>query len=53
MKLTFRVRYRTVWGENVCVILYDDGMVRQIPLSTRNGDEWQGIYELSRRCLCT
>lgn len=52
MKLTFRVRYRTVWGENVCVILYDDGMVRQIPLSTRNGDEWQGIYEYTPNGTC-
>ena len=45
MKLTFRIQYRTVWGENMCVVLYDDGMVQLIPLSTRNGSEWQGSYE--------
>ena len=44
MKLTFRIRYRTVWGENLCVLLNDDE-TQIISLSTRNGDEWQGSFE--------
>ena len=44
MKLTFRIRYRTVWGENFCVLLNDDE-TQIISLSTRNGDEWQGSFE--------
>lgn len=44
MKLTFRIRYRTVWGENLCVLLNDDE-TQIISLSIRNGDEWQGSFE--------
>lgn len=44
MKLTFRIRYRTVWGENLCVLLNDDE-TQIILLSTRNGDEWQGSFD--------
>lgn len=44
MKLTFRIRYRTVWGENLCVLL-NDNETQIISLSTRNGDEWQGSFE--------
>ncbi len=44
MKLTFRIRYRTVWGENLCALLNDDE-TQIISLSTRNGDEWQGSFE--------
>ena len=44
MKLTFRIRYRTVWGETLCVLLNDDE-TQIISLSTRNGDEWQGSFE--------
>lgn len=44
MKLTFRIRYRTVWGENLCVLLNDDE-TQIISLSTRNGDEWQRSFE--------
>lgn len=44
MKLTFRIRYRTVWGENLCILLNDDE-TQIISLSTRNGDEWQGSFE--------
>ncbi len=41
MKLTFRIEYRTAWGENV-YILFDDNDKDALRLSTRNGIEWQG-----------
>lgn len=44
MKLTFRIHYRTVWGENLYV-LPEDGNGQAIPLSTRDGNEWQGTTE--------
>ena len=41
MKLTFRIQYRTVWGEYLCVILNEE----VIELSTKDGNEWQGTAE--------
>ena len=41
MKLTFRIEYKTTWGENVHVILEDDE-THAVKLSTRNGVEWTG-----------
>lgn len=44
MKLTFRIEYRTTWGENVCVLIGDEE-TNKFELSTRNGIEWQGEVE--------
>ncbi|WP_300725632.1 4-alpha-glucanotransferase [uncultured Bacteroides sp.] len=44
MKLTFRIQYRTVWGENIRVIINDDE-AHSIVLSTRNGIDWLGTSE--------
>lgn len=41
MKLTFRIQYRTVWGEFLCVLLNEE----VIELSTKDGIEWQGTAE--------
>ena len=41
MKLTFRIQYRTVWGESLCVILNEDQR-NIVELSTRDGIEWRG-----------
>ena len=35
MKLTFRIRYRTVWGENLRIILNEEEN-NSIPLTTRD-----------------
>ena len=47
MKLTFRIQYRTVWGEHLRVIINDDEE-NAFALFTRDGNEWQGTctYEL-------
>ena len=42
MKLTFRVPYRTVWGESVCVVLNDG---TEVALFTNDGQTWQGDCE--------
>ncbi len=44
MKLTFRMQYRTVWGENIRVIINEDD-THAIVLSTRNGIDWSGTSE--------
>lgn len=44
MKLTFRIRYRTVWGENLRIILNEEEN-NSIPLTTRDGVIWQNSYE--------
>lgn len=44
MKLTFRINYRTVWGESLCVLM-EGNHGQAIPLSTRDGNEWQGTTE--------
>lgn len=41
MKLTFRIQYRTVWGEYLCVVL-ERGIIE---LTTKDGIEWQGTAE--------
>lgn len=41
MKLTFRIQYRTVWGEYLCVVL--NGEVFE--LATKDGAEWQGTVD--------
>lgn len=44
MKLTFRMQYRTVWGENIRVIINEDEAHAMV-LSTRNGIDWSGTSE--------
>ena len=41
MKLTFRIHYRTVWGESLKVIVcgYEES---PITLHTHDGELWQG-----------
>ncbi len=46
MKLTFHIQYRTVWGENLCVILNENDS-SLIELSTSNGTEWKGECDYS------
>lgn len=43
MKLTFSIKYRTVWGESLRVIINDDEE-NSLPLFTRDGQEWQGTF---------
>ena len=43
MKLTFRIKYRTVWGESLRVVINDDEK-NSLPLFTRDGQEWQGPF---------
>ena len=43
MKLTFRIKYRTVWGESLRVVINDDEK-NSLPLFTRDGQEWQGTF---------
>ena len=52
MKLTFRIQYRTVWGEDIRVILNDD-TEHPIALSTRDGNNWIGTtnYEAPVACV--
>ena len=38
MKLTFRIQYRTVWGEDIRVIL-NNGTETIVTLSTRDGNK--------------
>ena len=53
MKITFRIQYRTVWGEHIRVILNDD-VENSFALYTRDGNEWQGTcdYELPADQSC-
>ena len=44
MKVTFQINYRTVWGEEVKVILPDGQL---FPLRTNNGEFWRGTTELA------
>ena len=46
MKLRFRIQYHTVWGEDVRVIFQEDES-HPLPLSTRNGSQWQGSCDYS------
>ena len=46
MKLTFRIQYHTVWGEDVRVIFEEDE-AHPLPLSTRDGSEWKGSCDYS------
>ena len=41
MKFTFRIQYHTVWGEDIRIILQDNETCA-IPLSTRDGSNWEG-----------
>lgn len=43
MKFTFRIKYRTVWGESLRVMINDEEE-NSLALFTRNGDEWQGTF---------
>ncbi len=44
MKITFRIQYRTVWGEALRVILNEDES-QSLELSTKNGVDWNGTFE--------
>ena len=46
MKLTFRIQYHTVWGEDVRVIFEEDE-AHPLSLSTRDGSEWKGSCDYS------
>lgn len=43
MKLTFRIKYHTVWGESLRVVINGDEK-NSLPLFTRDGQEWQGTF---------
>lgn len=43
MRLTFRIQYRTTWGESIYVIVNDK---IEVELSTVNGTLWQGSCEI-------
>ena len=45
MKLTFRIEYRTAWGEELGVIL-DGNNSEPIILRTPNGEHWEGEAEM-------
>ena len=44
MKITFRIEYRTVWGEEIGVNI-NGNETKLIPLNTRNGIIWEGETE--------
>lgn len=44
MKLTFRIKYRTIWGESLRVIINEDEK-NSLALFTRDGQEWQGTFD--------
>ena len=45
MKLTFRIEYRTAWGETIAVML--EGQENEpIVLSTSDGIIWEGSAEM-------
>lgn len=44
MKLTFRIRYRTTWGENVYAVIGEKNECT-VALSTADGISWHGEYE--------
>ena len=46
MKLTFRINYRTIWGESLRVIINNDEE-NSLALFTRNGEEWQGTFDIN------
>ena len=39
MIITFRIQYRTIWGENLCVCIDEENIVK---LFTVDGYHWQG-----------
>ena len=39
MIITFRIQYRTTWGENLCVCINEENIVK---LFTVDGYHWQG-----------
>ncbi|WP_303240043.1 4-alpha-glucanotransferase [Phocaeicola plebeius] len=45
MKITFRIQYRTVWGESLCVLLSQNHIQHTVEMTTRNGEEWTGKAE--------
>ena len=45
MKLTFRIEYRTAWGENIGVMLQDQEN-NPIMLNTNDGAFWEGGAEM-------
>lgn len=45
MKIAFHIQYRTVWGENLCVLLHQQHMQQTVKMNTRDGEEWVGIIE--------
>jgi len=47
MKLSFHLRYKTVWGETLHAVLYRAHATASerkinIPLSTQDGENWSG-----------
>lgn len=42
MKITFRIQYRTVWGESLCIFLNQQQIQHTVEMTTRNGEEWTG-----------
>lgn len=42
MKITFRIQYRTVWGESLCILLSQQQIQHTVEMTTRNGEEWTG-----------
>ena len=36
MKITFRIQYRTVWGESLCVLLSQNHIQHTVEMTTRN-----------------
>ena len=51
MKLTFRIEYRTAWGEELGVIL-DGNNSEPIILRTPNGEHWEGEAEMPDLPAC-
>lgn len=51
MKLTFRIEYRTAWGEELGVIL-DGNNSESIILRTPNGEHWEGEAEMPDLPAC-
>ena len=47
MKTTFRINYRTHWGESLCVVLQD----KKVPMTWNEGAVWTATANVSAAAL--
>ena len=47
MKLTFRIHYRTHWGESLCLVSNDPSLAPELAMNSADGDLWSVTVDLS------